>query len=150
MTNDMNASASVRVLLVDDYGAFRQSLSILLTDEGFNIVGEAGTGEEAVRLAQSTQPDIVLMDVCLPGMDGVRATAELLKIAPKCQVVGFSLCGDGNTVLRMMKAGASVFVPKTKPESLLAVLHGMAEVLARDPHGRNPQALVDVRDLHTP
>lgn len=148
MTNPANTWASVRLLLVDDHKTFRQTLAALLTDDGFVIVGEAGTGENAVRLAQSTQPDIVLMDVQMPGMDGVRATAELLKVSPRSQVVGLSLC-DGNTMLQMMKAGASVFVPKTKLESLLAVLHGMADVLTTR-SGEHPQAMTAVKGLPSP
>lgn len=148
MTNDTRPSTSVRLLLVDDDKAFRQSLSILLTDEGFHVVGEAGTGEDAVRLAQSIRLDIVLMDICLPGMDGVRATAEVLKVAPRSQVVGLSLCGDGDTVSRMMMAGASAFVPKTKLESLLGVLHGMAEVLASHSNRKWSGTLVGVKDAN--
>ena len=148
MTNPANTWASVRLLLVDSHKAFRQRLATILTNEGFSIVGEAGTGEEGVRLARSTQPDIVLMDVYVTGMDGVRATAELLKVSTKSQVVGLSLC-DGNTMLRMMKAGASVFVPKTKLGSFLNVLHGMAEVLTTRT-GEQPQAIADVKGLQSP
>lgn len=112
----------LRVLLVDDHRVVREALAAVLRREGFGVVDEAGTGEDAVRMARSSQPDIVLMDVRMPGMDGVHATAALLKVSPKSKVVGLSMSSHRDTILQMMKAGASAFVPKGEQDDLIVVL----------------------------
>ena len=70
-------SVSIRVLLADDHRMLREGLRRSLTDEGFDVVGEADNGEQAVRLAAELQPDVVLMDVSMPEMDGVEATRPI-------------------------------------------------------------------------
>jgi len=113
----------VRILLVDDHKGVRKALSLFLTGEGFSIVGEAASGEVAVLMAQHLQPDVVTMDVRMPGMGGVQATEELLKVSPNSRVIGLSMSNDSNTVLELMGAGACAFVAKNDEITLLSVLH---------------------------
>lgn len=124
VNTDTRPAGSVRLLLVDDRKASRRSFATLLRREGFDIVGQAGTGEDAVRLAQSSHPDIVLMDVDMPDMDEVHTTGRLVRMSPMCHVVWSCRFGSGNIVRRMVQAGASALVSKTNVSSLIAVLHG--------------------------
>jgi two-component system invasion response regulator UvrY len=87
----------VRVLLVDDHALMREGLVSLLEREGFDIVGAAASGEEGLRLARERRPDVVLMDVSMPGMDGFAATAALLRDVPESRVVALSIRDDAET-----------------------------------------------------
>jgi DNA-binding NarL/FixJ family response regulator len=119
----------IRVLIVDDQPAVRRGLKMRLTLElDVEVVGEAGDGAEAVSLAESLQPDVVLMDIRMPDMDGVSATAALRNVAPGSAVVILSLYDDGATKVRAKEAGAAAFVAKYRMEeaSLLGVIRQVA------------------------
>lgn len=111
----------VRVLIVDDQEAFRSAARFVveLTD-GFSVVGEAGSGEEGVSLAAELTPDLVLMDMSLPGIDGPEATRRILLSRPETMVIGLSTYDEYRD--RAMEAGAVVFVSKSEfgPESLIS------------------------------
>ena len=139
MKQDTTEAGPVRLLLVDDQKLFREAISPALIREGFAIAGEAGTGEDAVSLAQRIHPDIVLMDVRMPGMGGVRATAALLKVSPKSRVVGLSMSSDRDTVLQMMQAGACAFVAKGEQDDLIAVLRRLGTECLLSPDRRDGQ-----------
>jgi two-component system, NarL family, response regulator LiaR len=105
----------VRVLIVDDHLMFAEALVALLEDEqDVEVVGTVPTGEKALEVAVSAQPDVVLMDIDLPGMDGVQATKRVLRICPEAKVVGISALRDPLLLARAIAAGASGFVPKTR------------------------------------
>ena len=118
------AKAKARLLLVDDHEIVRQGLASLLQGvEGFEICGEAGTGEDAIREADRSDPDIVIMDLRLPGIDGLQATRSILKSHPDTDVLIFTV-DDSEQVLReALKAGARGCLTKTDAgSSLLSML----------------------------
>lgn len=113
---------SVRVLIVDDQESFRSAASLVvqLTD-GFEVAGEAATGEEGVALADEIQPDLILMDMNLPGIDGTEATRQILATHPSVKIVGLSTYEEYEP--RALDAGASAFISKSDfdPERLIQV-----------------------------
>jgi two-component system invasion response regulator UvrY len=114
----------VRVLLVDDHDLVRTGIRRLLEDnEGIEVVGEARSGEEALSAAQSTAPEVVLMDVNMPGMGGLEATRKLLRINPDLKVIVVSVHTDGLVPKRLLEAGAVGYLTKgcSAEEVVLAV-----------------------------
>lgn len=106
-------AVSVRVLIVDDHAAMRQSLTqVLESESGVKVVGEASDGHVAVRLAERLQPDIVVMDVVLPALNGIDATRQILQHQPKTIVIALSVHDCAMYVQRMLKAGARAYVLK--------------------------------------
>jgi DNA-binding NarL/FixJ family response regulator len=101
-----------RVLLVDDHRMLRDSLRLSLIEHGFDIVAEAGDGQEAVRLAQALRPDVVLMDVSMPVLDGVEATRQVTLLAPDAAVVMLTMHADGDVMARAVQAGAIGYLVK--------------------------------------
>jgi DNA-binding NarL/FixJ family response regulator len=104
---------SIRVLLVDDHALVRDGLAALLDGMGgFDVVGEAGTGEDALVQAQVLRPDVVLMDVRLPDIDGVEATRRIRAAVPGTAVLMLSMYDDDATVFAAMRAGAQGYLLK--------------------------------------
>jgi len=101
-----------RLLLVDDHKLLRQGLRRAVEDAGFDVVGEAGDGEEAVRLAVDLRPDLVLMDLSMPVMDGIEATGRLRHSVPEARVVILTMHGEEDTVARALRAGAVGYLLK--------------------------------------
>jgi two-component system, NarL family, response regulator NreC len=103
----------IRVLLVDDQAVVRRGLRVLFRLEpDLQVVGEASTGTEALTLAQTLTPDVVLMDIEMPEMDGIEATAALRRVVPQSAVVILSVHDDAQTRGRAQAAGAVAFVEK--------------------------------------
>jgi DNA-binding NarL/FixJ family response regulator len=100
------------LLLVDDHRLLRQGLRRAVEEAGFDVVGEAGDGEEAVRLAVELQPDLVLMDVTMPVLDGIEATRRLRQSAPEARVVILTMHGEEEMVDRALRAGAVAYLLK--------------------------------------
>ena len=114
---DTPVADSLRILLVDDYEPIRSLFSRLLSrQDGIQVVGVAGPGEEAIGLAQACEPDVVVMDVVMPGFGGVEATRRLRQALPRVRVVGHS-ANDAEAVMRA--AGADAFVRKGEPTHVL-------------------------------
>jgi DNA-binding NarL/FixJ family response regulator len=115
---------TVRVLIVDDQEPFRSAAKMVveLTD-GFEVAGEAGSGEEGLRLVTELAPDLVLMDIKMPGMDGLEATRHILADDPGARVVVLSTYEAGEFEQRAREAGAIAFISKSDfgPEALAAV-----------------------------
>jgi len=106
----------IRVLLVDDQHLVREGFARLLRDvEDIEVVGEAGDGAAAVALARDTRPDVVLMDVRMPGMDGVEATAHVVRDRPEVRVLMLTTFDLDEAVHRALHAGASGFLLKDTP-----------------------------------
>lgn len=102
----------VRLLLADDHTMLRQSLRRTMEDEGLEVVGEAGDGDEAARLAEQLHPDVVLMDVSMPVLDGVEATRLISQQSPDVAVVMLTMHADADVVARAIKAGAVGYLVK--------------------------------------
>ena len=120
---------AIRVLIADDHAVVRAGLRLLLdAAEGIEVVGEAGSGEEAVRLTRSVKPDVVLMDVVMPGMSGIEATGPALDAAPETKVLVLSMQDDPNYVREAFEAGASGYVLKEAADS--EVVQAVREVAA--------------------
>ena len=101
-----------RLLLVDDHKLLRQGLRRAVEEAGFDVVGEAGDGDEAVRLASSLRPDLVLMDVSMPVLDGIEATRRLRATAPEARVVILTMHGEEEVIDRALRAGAVAYLLK--------------------------------------
>jgi len=120
----------IRVLLVDDHDVFRHGLAQLLRDEGLDVAAEASGGEAGVRLAAELAPDVVLMDLSMPGMDGVAATRAIAAApSPPASpaVVVLTLSDDDATMLEALLAGAAGYVLKDATlEQIVAAVHAAA------------------------
>ncbi|HEY2982553.1 MAG TPA: response regulator transcription factor [Jatrophihabitantaceae bacterium] len=118
----------LRVLIADDDDLMRAGLrAVLSSDDTIDVVAEAADGREAVRLAGALQPDVVLMDVRMPGMDGIAATREIAAVQPLSRVLILTTFEDDDYVFGALRAGASGFLLKrTRPEQLIAAVHTIA------------------------
>jgi CheY-like chemotaxis protein len=114
-----------RVLIADDAAAMRAAVRGLLEDHGLLVIGEAGDGLQAVAIAAELQPDIIVMDVRMPGLDGLQATARITGAHPHIRVVVYSVFDSDQTQHAAHQAGAAAFVPKHGPPD-----HLRAAVLA--------------------
>jgi DNA-binding NarL/FixJ family response regulator len=104
---------SINVILADDHAMFRAGLkSLLERQDDMEVVAEAEDGEKAVRLAQELEPDIVVMDVGMPGLNGIEATRQLQDRAPDCRVIALTVHRDQEVVTRMLGAGARGYLIK--------------------------------------
>jgi DNA-binding NarL/FixJ family response regulator len=103
---DEQALGQVRVLIVDDHDLFRSGLRNLLEDEGVQVVGEASAGQEALNIVREVAPDVVVMDLNMPGMGGVEATRHISTIAPLTRVVMLTISDQDNDVIDAILAGA--------------------------------------------
>lgn len=119
---------SVRVLIADDDALMRAGLrGVLSSDPGIEVVGEAEDGQDALYRTQLHTPDVVLMDVRMPGMDGISATRELLATHPDVRVVILTTFEQDDYIFSALHAGASGFLLKrTRPEELIAAVHTIA------------------------
>lgn len=106
----------IRILVVDDYAVMREGLTSLLEkQEGFEVVGQAKDGSEAVDLAEKRCPDVVLMDVSMPNMDGIEATGRIAEGRPEIAVIGLSMHDDSLARRDMIAAGAVSYLCKSDP-----------------------------------
>jgi DNA-binding NarL/FixJ family response regulator len=155
------------IILVDDHKLVRDGVrTILERGEEFRVVGEAENGADAVQLCRKSPPDLVLMDIGLPGMNGIEATTELLRHCPGVKVVILSMYDDENSVVSAIRSGARAFVlKKASSDELLEALRTVAgggsflspqvsdRLLARihrgelDTHDRSPLESLSPREL---
>jgi two-component system response regulator NreC len=117
----------IRVLLVDDHDIVRTGLrSFLESQGGFSVVAEANDGFEAVRRALESQPDVIVMDLSMPGMDGMAATRELKQRCPGCRILALTVHEDKQFFFEMMKAGATGYLTKgAVAEELVAAIQAV-------------------------
>jgi len=115
------------ILLVDDHPLTRDGLAALLRGHGFDVVGEAGDGREAIELARQLEPDVILLDLSMPGLNGLDALPRLREQAPSCEIVVLTASGDEANLLAAIRGGAAGYLLKTEPpERLVDFLHGAA------------------------
>lgn len=119
----------IKVMLVDDHDLVRTGVKRLLDDvEDVRVIAEASSGEEAMSLIRKVDPDIVLMDINMPGIGGLEATRKLLHLKPAVKIIVVSMHDDDLFPQRLLQAGASGYV--TKGASIEEIVHAMREVLA--------------------
>jgi DNA-binding NarL/FixJ family response regulator len=122
----------IRLLIADDHELFRQGLHALIsTTEDIELVGEAATGEEAITVAEQLQPDVVLMDINMPGLNGIQATRNILNTNPSIGIIMVTMLKDDASVFSAMRAGARGYVLKGSQykellEAIRAVANGQA------------------------
>jgi DNA-binding NarL/FixJ family response regulator len=129
----------VRILIADDHPLFRDGLRSLLTAQGHEVVGEAHNGHEAVDLAQKLRPELVLMDVSMPELDGIGATRQITADVPDVKVVILTASDQDETLFEAIKAGAQGYLQKNlEAEEFFALLDrvtrgepGLTPLLAR-------------------
>ena len=120
-------ASDVGVLVVDDHDMFRETTTELLTAHGFTVLGGARNGLEAIELTRSTQPDVVLMDVHMPRVDGIEATQRISAECSHARVLVFTFSADEDDVLNAITAGASGYLLKTTPlDQLVAGIYAAA------------------------
>jgi DNA-binding NarL/FixJ family response regulator len=118
---------SERILIVDDHPLTRDALAALLSQQGFDVVGEAADGQEAVTAVRGLQPDLVLLDLTMPGMDGLTALPRIREEAPSCEVVVLTASDSEENLLGAIRAGASGYLLKTEsPEQIATFLRSVA------------------------
>lgn len=125
-------SAAIRVLIVDDHAVVREGIRhVLVAEPGFTVVAEAGSAEEALACARRDEPDVVLLDITMPGQSGLDAVAPLLAAAPRARILLLSVHDNAEYVVRGVKAGAHGYLRKdTTPAELRAAVravHGGGE-----------------------
>ena len=111
-TEEQHEEQALRVLLVDDHDLFRTGLRSLLEEQGVRIVGEAASGQEALRIVRDSAPDVVVMDLNMPGMNGVEATRHIGREAPLTRVVVLTISDQDGDVMDAILAGACGYLLK--------------------------------------
>ena len=127
----------IRVLLVDDHILLRKGLASVLTAErGFEVVGEAGEGQEALARAQETRPDLILMDIYMSGMNGLEATRRIKAVLPDVKIVILTVSEEDPDLFEAVKSGAQGYLlkkitPQTLCDTLQGVFRGEASISGR-------------------
>jgi two-component system response regulator NreC len=118
----------IRILLADDHQLMRSGLRLLIEQQpGLTVVGEAGDGREVVSLAKSLKPDVVVMDIGMPNLNGIEATHQITQSQPEIAVVILSMHSDESYVLRVLKAGAKGYLLKDSADAdLIKAVHAVA------------------------
>ena len=119
----------VRVLLADDHGIVRRGLHYLIErSPGFEVVGEAADGREAVKLAEQLNPDVVVMDIGMPNLNGIDATAQIVRRSPAIGVIILSMYSDETYLVRALSAGARGYLVKDSAEAdLIRALQAVSQ-----------------------
>jgi DNA-binding NarL/FixJ family response regulator len=119
----------IRILIADDHGIVRKGLRLQLEQNNdFEVVGEATEGREAIRMAEELLPDVVIMDIAMPNLNGIQATTQLVKKNPQIGVIILSMYSDETYLMRTLAAGAKGYLLK---ESADVDLHRAVEVVAQ-------------------
>lgn len=122
-------SKTITILLVDDHTIVRQGVRAFLEAQSdMQIVGEAASGEEAVQLARKLTPDVVLMDLIMPGMSGIQATRQIKQVSPHTQVIVLTSFGDDENIFPALRAGALSYTLKDiRPGELIDIVRKAAQ-----------------------
>ena len=137
----MSVQEKIRVLIVDDIAETRENIRRMLQfDTNIEVVGMARTGREAIQLSQQAKPDVIVMDINMPDMDGITATQEIKKKAPYIQVVILSVQSDPSYMRKAMLAGARDFLTKPPMIDELTDAVRRSGVLAQEERKKSAQA----------
>lgn len=119
----------IRVLLADDHALFRKGIaSILAAERGFEVVGEAGDGLEALERARELMPDVILMDIFMPGVNGLEATRRIKEALPYVKIVMLTVSEEDQNLFEAIKSGAQGYLlKKIEPQELFAMLKGVVQ-----------------------
>lgn len=120
---------SKKVLIVDDAAFMRMIIKDILTDNGYEVIGEAENGIEAVDLYNESIPDLVIMDITMPGMDGIQAVREIIKQDSNARIIMCSAMGQQEMVIESIEAGAKDFI--VKPFQSERVVEAVRKVMER-------------------
>jgi DNA-binding NarL/FixJ family response regulator len=114
----------VRIILADDHTMVRQGLKAILQTEGFEIVGDASNGRDAIKLCEMVHPDVAVMDISMPLLNGIDAVREIARVAPRTKVILLTMHTEDHYVLEGLRAGASGYMLKTKAAAeLIQAIH---------------------------
>ena len=125
----MSTKPSIRVLLVDDHPLFRKGIASLLSSEpGFEVLGEASDGQEAIEKARDLMPDVILMDISMPGVNGLEATQRIKQEIPYVRIVILTVSDEDQNLFEAIKSGAQGYLlKKIEPQTLFQTLRGVLE-----------------------
>ena len=139
---------TIQVVVVEDHPMFRKGLVALLDDQdGIEVTGQAATGEEAVNVVDALQPNVVLMDLHLPGMSGIEAASQITDRQPHIAVLALTMLNDDTTLLSAMRAGARGYLLKeATPEEIVRTIHAVASGQAVFGGAAAVRALAALRD----
>jgi DNA-binding NarL/FixJ family response regulator len=133
--------AQIRILLADDHELMREALAKMLHDcKKLTVVGQATDGCEVVQLAAKLKPDLILMDVAMPNLDGLEATAQITRDLPDIRIIGLSMHNDADTRQKMLAAGARAYLTKTDSPDILL------NTICRVCRGQMPTEGLDVQE----
>ncbi|MFH1950158.1 MAG: response regulator [Pseudomonadota bacterium] len=118
-----------KILVVDDAQFMRMMLSNILAESGYEVVGEAGDGQEGIDKYQALKPDLVTMDIVMPGMDGIDAVREIIKLDPEAKIVMVTAMGQEKLMEKAVRAGAKGFI--VKPFNPARVVEEVKKVLGQ-------------------
>jgi DNA-binding NarL/FixJ family response regulator len=118
----VDVKTSYNVFLVDDHKLFREGLTFVISQmEGFKVVGEASDGTGFLEMLENTDVDIVLMDISMPGMDGITATIKALEMKPDLKIIALTMFGDEEYYQKMIKTGVSGYILKESGKDELEI-----------------------------
>jgi two-component system nitrate/nitrite response regulator NarL len=125
----MTEPSPIRILLVDDHSLFRKGIASLLTAErGFEVAGEAGDGLEALTKAREVMPDLILMDISMPGMNGLEATRRIKEVLPYVKIVILTISEEDQDLFEAIKSGAQGYLlKKIEAKALFSTLRGIVQ-----------------------
>ena len=131
----MSSAGRIRVMVVDDHPIMRDGLRDALEASGrFEVVGQAADGEEAVRIVEGLGPEVIVMDVMMPGMDGIDACREIMELLPNTRVLMLTASNEEDAVIEAVAAGATGYLQKySRPEELVETVVDVAEGRLRIP-----------------
>ena len=140
----MNDEQPIRILIVDDHQMVRRGLRTFLRGfDDMTIVGEAENGEQAVNLCTEVQPDVILMDIIMPGMDGIKATRTIHENYPHIKIIALTSSSDMESVASMMQSGATSYLIKNASDDQILNAIRVAQKGERSLSPEATQALID-------